>query len=532
MKQVKQILGLGLSSILLLQTGVARAADPAHGLPLVFDAQTKKYFIGGNSKFLLKAGEQSPIIDRIEVAVDNGDYMPYGQAIEFKEEGKHALKFKAITPVNNWSPVQFMEVFVDLTPPVTEAKIDRSYKDEKDLFVGLNAKINLSAQDNLSGIATTEYSWDGNNFLPYTGNILANKAGRQTLYYRSVDRVGNREVAKKIDFVVDANAPNSELHPEGNMKPTVLNGKTYVSDGMSFAITATDELSKVKQIWTVVDGKEQPYIKPIFFLKEGEHTIEYYSVDNVGNKEASKKFTVYTVSTPPQTTLHAEGKSVNTGGVNYASRDHKVKLQAKDNIVGVDHIEVKIDGDKDFKPYFEPLSFNTTGMHTISYRAVDRAGNMEPAKSYSVSIVDKMPETKLNTAQEIVQRDGMYYSPAPNIVTLNVADQSGVGIHETMVSINDGTWQPYRGPITLNSDAKNYKISYKSVDKLGNEEAVKTSSFHMIRAVPVVDLFVTNGKSAEEQVRTNYLEQAPSITAGPSRGLASEGSKKKAKKKD
>ncbi len=52
-----------------------------------------------------------------------------------------------------------------------------------------------------------------------------------------------------------------------------------------------------------------------------------------------------------------------------------------------------------------------------------------------------------------------------------------------------------------------YKIRYKSVDKLGNEEAPKTVTYNMIGAIPIIDLFVSNGKSNEEQVRTHYLEQ-------------------------
>ena len=104
----------------------AIAAD-GKNLPLVFDPQTKKYFIGGNSKFVLKQNESSSLVEKIEVSVDNSEYKQYGEAIEFKEEGKHTLKFRAVNAVNHWSPVQFVEVFADLTPATTEAK----FQDEK-----------------------------------------------------------------------------------------------------------------------------------------------------------------------------------------------------------------------------------------------------------------------------------------------------------------------------------------------------------------------------------------------------------------
>lgn len=517
MKKAKII----FSAVVVLVSGLAKAQDSVKNLPLVFDPQSKKYFIGGNSKFSIKAGDQSGLIDRIEVAMDGGEYRPYDQTIEFKQEGKHTLKFRAINPVNNWSPVQYVEVFVDLTPATTEASFDEEhyFRGEKDLFVGLKSSITLTAQDNLSGVANVEYSWDGSTYQSYSKPIVVEKLGHQTLYYRSTDKVGNVEPVKKMEFVADGTAPTSELKFGDAGKPQVVNGTTYVSDAVSFNLSSSDDLAKVKQIWVDLDGKTQPYIKPIYFLKEGPHSISFYSVDNVGNREQAKTISIYTVSTPPRTGLTTVGNSVNMGGINYANPGFQLKLSTQDNIVGTDRIEYKMNDEPAFHQYVEPITFRTPGTHVISFRAVDRTGNVEPAKAYTVSIVDTFPETKLTTAQPLITRDGVTYSPAPNVVTLNVSGGSGVGVDHTLISINDAPFAPYHGPVTLSNQEKIYKISYKSVDKLGNEEQAKTSTFHMIRAMPVVDLFITNGKSSEEQVRTNYLDQKdrePAAAAAPS----------------
>ena len=80
---------------------------------------------------------------------------------------------------------------------------------------------------------------------------------------------------------------------------------------------------------------------------------------------------------------------------------------------------------------------------------------------------------------------------------------------ETWVSVNDGPLRPYQGALTVSAENRVYKVAYKSIDNLGNEEQLKTATFHIMRAVPVIDLFVTNGQSAEEQVRTDYLDPAP-----------------------
>lgn len=277
-------------------------------------------------------------------------------------------------------------------------------------------------------------------------------------------------------------------------------------------MTATDDASQIKQIWVSLDdGEFTPYIKPIYFLQEGPHVFKYYSVDNVGNKEPEKSLKLFTVSTPPHSTAITTGKIVNTGGINYATRDFQLKFEATNNMVGLERIEIKVDNEPDFKTYLEPVRFKVPGFHNVSYRAVDRVGTAEPAKIFNVVVTDNGPETTIATAQPLVQRGSVTYSPSPNVITFNVGS-SAVGVDKTLVSINDAPFVPYQGPLTLQNSQKVYKITYKSIDKLGNEEAPKTVAFHMVGAVPIVDLFISNGQSSEEQVRTDYLEQPASKT--------------------
>ena len=278
-----------------------------------------------------------------------------------------------------------------------------------------------------------------------------------------------------------------------------------MNDSVSFSVKAADDAANVKQIWVAVDGQApQIFQKPIYFLQEGRHNLSYWSVDAVGNKEEPKTFAVYSVSKLPVANLDVSGKVVNTGGVNDASPDLTLKLTGDNSSIGLDRIEVKM-GDKDFEPYFSPIRLTEPGQYTVRYRAVDRLGNVEPTKTYRVTVVQAAPETVLSTAQPLVHKEDVAYSPVPNVLTFNVAGSS-VGIKQTLVSINDGPWQPYTGPITMNGDTQIMRVAYKSVDLLGNEEPVKYATFHMMRAEPVVNLFVTNGQSSEEEVRTNFLD--------------------------
>lgn len=494
---------------------------------MVFDPDTKKYFVAGNAKFTLKQSDESSLIERIEVSIDGSDYTLYNGAVQFDREGKHTIKFRAINPVNNWSPVQFMEVFVDLAPPLTEAQFadGKFYSDGKVTYAALNSTITLAAQDNLSGVAQVEFSWDGVSFLPYTRPILIDRPGQRTLFFRSLDRVSNLEPVKRLDFIADGAGPTSEMKISGGaLKPAVINGVSYLtsSDSVAFSLVAHDDESQVRQIFVALDGKPAaPYLKPLYFLQEGPHTLGYFSEDNVGNREEPKTVSLYTVSVAPRSNAVPMGKIVNTGGINFARKDLLLKLEARDNIVGLERIEYKFDADLNFRTYMEPIRFSREGVNTIQFRSIDRTGNIEPSRTFSVHVTEQSPDTALEPAQPLVVRDGVTYSPSPNIITLTVKN-NGVGVEQTLVSIDDAPFQAYTGPFTLTSEQKVHKIAYKSIDKLGNEELPKTVTFHMIGNIPMVDLFITNEKNREEQVRTNYFENPLNDLSGSNRGVASQ----------
>lgn len=494
----------------------ARAEDPGESnfsLPLVFDPVYKKYFIGANAQFVLKQGADATLLDRIEVSIDGSTFKPYSSAIEIGKEGKHTIKFRTRNAVNNWSPIQFAEVFVDLSPPSTEPKWDdnRAWRDDNRLYVAQGAHLSLVAQDNLSGVGKIEYSWDKSEFLPYLKPLVLEKPGRQKLYYRSTDRVGNVEPMRDLEFVVDGTPPVTVMTVDGVAKQIQYENKQFLgaSDGTGFVLESHDELSNVKNVLVSIDGeKSTPYLRPIFFLRDGQHVLKYWGVDRVGNKEEPKVVNIYTVSQAPRTTATAIGKVVNSAGMNFAGREFALKLEARDNVVGLDRIEYKTSEDADFKPYVEPLRFKEQGLHTITYRSVDRAGNVEPTRTYAVTVQWDAPESTLVTSVPLVNKDGIQFSPSPNVISFSIQNTT-VGVEKTLISINDAPEKVYKTPFAITNQQKIYKFVYRSIDRLGNEESPKTANIHMITTSPGIDLFVSDGKTKEEKLKTQYFDGAP-----------------------
>jgi len=82
----------------------------------------------------------------------------------------------------------------------------------------------------------------------------------------------------------------------------------YVSD-VTVELTATDDMSGVNVTYYMVDFEEWTiYDYPIVIINDGEHVIEYYSVDNAGNEEDVKGPYEFKIDqTPPTIDLTAEG---------------------------------------------------------------------------------------------------------------------------------------------------------------------------------------------------------------------------------
>jgi hypothetical protein len=80
------------------------------------------------------------------------------------------------------------------------------------------ATVVLTATDDGTGIASTEYALDGGSFQTYTGPVTVDALGDHTVGYRSTDRDGAVETAKQIAFTVVA--PPTPETPETPTTPT------------------------------------------------------------------------------------------------------------------------------------------------------------------------------------------------------------------------------------------------------------------------------------------------------------------------
>lgn len=128
-------------------------------------------------------------------------------------------------------------VAIDRTPPVTTATVNPSPNAS-----GWNASdvtVTLTATDDLSGVARTEYNLDGTGWTPYAGPLTVTAEGVHTVLYRSRDRAGNLERDHTLTVALDKTPPEAAVQFDPVTKNLVVIGRDALSGTSTGPISPT-----------------------------------------------------------------------------------------------------------------------------------------------------------------------------------------------------------------------------------------------------------------------------------------------------
>ncbi|MCS6834134.1 MAG: chitobiase/beta-hexosaminidase C-terminal domain-containing protein, partial [Flammeovirgaceae bacterium] len=197
--------------------------------------------------------------------------------------GKHVLRhFDALH-----SHADNFIIYADGIAPVSKVSFSMPESSLKhtqgnDVYYGKNLSVFLSAQDEMSGVKELYYSVNGSDYQPYTGVIRFDSEGEQTLRFYAVDNVGNAEKPQTFRFTVDTDAPQTYHNFIG------INSQNIISLSTKIYLTMEDNFSGVKKTFYYFDNEKPKNYVPetnidFSYLKDGEHTLYYYSIDEVNN---------------------------------------------------------------------------------------------------------------------------------------------------------------------------------------------------------------------------------------------------------
>lgn len=477
-----------VSSVLATLPAYAQEVKGDYGV--YFDSASGNYFSNSNPQFMIRPVGDAKYVDRIEVSINEGSFESYSGTLKLGSEGLHTIKFRAVDPVLNWSPVQTFRVFVDLKAPSSSFSWQGKHKLGDVTYVSSDATLTLSAEDNLSGVKKIVTKNGDKPLWTVNGPMRFPKEGPYELVWAAIDNVGNMENWRTYKFNVDMTPPKTQVKIQGTS--TVKNQKTFINYGTSATLESTDAGAGVQFIeYKINHGPITRYSSPIVF-SEAASELRFRAVDWVGNEEPWELVTVYQDTTPPALAVEKVGTYTLAEGKIFALPGFAFKVSANDAYAGLNKVLVSHDG-KNFAEAnadFE-FKFSQPGVHQFQVKAVDKVNNTAESAPFIVVVDDKAPVTKIKPRQALVKKDEKnYLSGIPNMIDI-LGDDEGVGLKYIEYSYDGKNWTALKGPIDLATwEYAKQTLFYRGVDSLGNRETAQSLTIEILRNGPKVDLFV------------------------------------------
>ena len=464
----------------------AKGTGPIKGF--FYDKDRDKYFSNTKSIFTIRPSTQTEYLDKIEVSIDGTEFKKYDGALSFTNEGPHQVRFRAVDPVLNWSPIQTFRIFVDQTAPKSQVVWKGpTFEEGKKTFVNPKTQLNILAQDNLSGIASINWK-EKDNFTPFRQASTFEKEGEHSFQIKSLDNVGNEESAYELRFIVDRKSPETTTNIQGTQSKNEQ--VIFTTAGSQVALTSSDDKSGIQRIeYQINDGLVSTYKRPIV-LSEAKTILKYRSIDNVDNKEEWKQMTIHQDSRPPRITLTKEGTHYTISGKIYALPGFSFVVRVNDEDSGTADRLVSFDGQK-FNPSKEnTFKFDAAGEYKFHFKAIDKVGNEEESNPFALQIDNVPPTITIKSTDKLVPHGEYFLSAVPNRLSFDTTD-AGVGVEKVEYSYDGKKFEAMANPIELSkwTDSKR-TIYYRAIDRLGNMSEIKTIQIVVTTDGPKVELFV------------------------------------------
>lgn len=207
--------------------------------------------------------------------------------LHFASEGANQTQdVTVVDNLGNTATITSPPINIDLTKPSTLIFIP-GINQTQELFSG-PVQVTLFASDNLSGVAQTFYSINGGATQTYTGTFPITTDGVYTIESWSVDVASNTETHKTRTVRIDSTAPVTQASLSGT-----AGTNNWYRSSVQVSLNATDSVSGVAFTFYRVDGGAvQTYAGPFVLSALGQHTVQFWSVDNLNNTESTKSVAV------------------------------------------------------------------------------------------------------------------------------------------------------------------------------------------------------------------------------------------------
>jgi hypothetical protein len=190
----------------------------------------------------------------------------------------------------------------------------------------------------------------------------------------------------KLDVKRDDEAPVTTCDLSGTM-----GCNDWYTSEVSIRLSGTDDRVGIGETWYRIDGGAwQLYTGRFAVTDDGEHTVEYYSIDNVGNAEEIKTCEAFKIDQTPPTValsmpesgyLYIGGRPIFQIGRTIVIGELTSQASASDATSGIDYVEFLVDGEVKSADLTAPFTFELPkgglipASHTLQVKAYDNACN-------------------------------------------------------------------------------------------------------------------------------------------------------------
>lgn len=212
-------------------------------------------------------------VDAIRYSLDGNTWTAYDSPIVVIESGTHTIEYRAVDVAGNQETIRSVTFKLDVTAPETTHELSGTLGSHG--WYTSAVAVTLAVTDNVdgSGPDVTMFRIGSGLWQTYSIPIPLAEDGEVTISFYSVDLVGNEETATEITLNIDREAPLTVASVSGT---TVT---LSASDGTS---------GLAKTMYRIDGGAWQDYTAAFEITGRGNHTVEFYSIDDAGNSEAVK----------------------------------------------------------------------------------------------------------------------------------------------------------------------------------------------------------------------------------------------------
>ncbi len=425
-------------------------------------------------------GSPSYLLDNVDIN-KNGNYEKNKEGIKIEMSGNQYVRWINAISLDETK----FRFFADGEPPVISHKFNNApkYTTNGKTYFGQKLNCTFSAKDEYSGVKNMLISIDGKPYNVNSAPIDFTTEKDFFVQYYAVDMVGYFNKPKTVKFIVDLSAPETINSVENNFIDNILSSATKI------VLTSKDNSSGVKKIYYKFDNSSSfsIYVGKINIqsLSNGNHTISYYAVDNVNNKEELKKFDFYYDKESPKPTITIKGAIHKEGITEYVSAQSLITFSATDDKSEVKNIKYSINNSNKFTSYENPFPLSLkTGPFSVTYYSEDKLGNKSTnkRKKYQMDLVP--PATKYKMSGDFYAQNTTIWINKDTKINLKATDAHS-GIKEIVYVVGNEQQTTYTNDFQVTKEG-NFLCRYWAIDNVNNREGDNILLFITDNAAPEI----------------------------------------------